>query len=80
MSPLQGTTDLERQSLEAHVDLCAMRYGQLDNRLSVLEKKMDQVQEQIIESQKSLKTVLISSAATIVAGILSVVVTLLMKF
>ena len=77
---LQGPTELERESLEAHVDLCALRYGQLDNRLSVLEKKMDQVQEQIIESQKSLKTVLITSAATIVAGILTVVVTLLMKF
>lgn len=74
------TTDLEKQSLEAHVDLCAMRYQQLDLRLTALEVKMDALQKEIIEGQKSLKTVLITSAGTLLAGVLSVVVVIMMKF
>ena len=35
------TTELEKDNLEAHVDLCALRYEQLDNRLGSLEKKVE---------------------------------------
>jgi hypothetical protein len=80
MSDLGETTSLERNSLEAHVDLCAMRYKQLDTRLGVLEEKMDAVQRDILLGQKSLKTTIIATAATVVASVLSVVVTILMKF
>ena len=80
MSELGETTALEKTSLEAHVDLCAMRYNQLDNRLAVLEEKMDAVQRDILESQKSLRTTIIATAATVVASVLSVVVAILMKF
>ena len=80
MSDLGETTSLEKTSLEAHVDLCAMRYSQLDNRLAVLEEKMDAVQRDILESQKSLRTTIIATAATVVASVLSVVVAILMKF
>jgi hypothetical protein len=80
MSDLGETTSLERNSLEAHVDLCAMRYKQLDTRLGVLEEKMDAVQRDILQGQKSLKTTIIATAATVVASVLSVVVTILMKF
>jgi hypothetical protein len=74
------TTNLEKESLEAHVDLCALRYGQLDNRLTALEKKVDEVHEDIVEGQKSLTKVIIGTAGTVVAGVLSIVVTILMKF
>lgn len=74
------TTSLEKESLEAHVDLCALRYGQLDNRLTALEKKVDEVHEDIVEGQKSLTKVIIGTAGTVVAGVLSIVVTILMKF
>ena len=30
------TTSLEKESLEAHVDMCALRYGQLDQRFGGL--------------------------------------------
>ena len=73
------TTNLERESLEAHVDLCALRYGQLDERLTNLEKKVDDVHTDIVEGQKSLTKVIIGTAGTVVAGILSLVVTILMK-
>jgi hypothetical protein len=79
MSELSETTNLERTSLEAHVDLCAMRYGQLDTRLTVLETKMDAIQRDILEGQKSLKSVLITSAGTIAASVLGLVVAILIK-
>ena len=81
MSPaFTHPTDLEKTSLEAHVDLCAMRYQQLDLRLTSLEVKMDAVQKDIVEGQKSLKTTIIGAAATIVSGMLAIVITILMKF
>lgn len=33
-------TDLEKKSLEAHVDLCAQRYRFLENQLQTLEEKI----------------------------------------
>lgn len=72
------TTSLEKQSLEAHVDLCALRYSQLDLRLTNLEKKVDDIHEDIINGQKSMSKVIIGTAGTIVAGVLSIVVTMLM--
>ena len=35
-------TDLERKSLEAHVDLCAQRYRFLESRLTSLDEKVDE--------------------------------------
>jgi hypothetical protein len=72
-------TQLEKTSLEAHVDLCALRYGQLDERLDSLETKVDVMHKDIMEGQKSLTKVIIGTAGTVVAGILSVAITLLMK-
>lgn len=73
------TTDLEKTSLEAHVDLCALRYKQLDERLSSLEEKMSRVHDDILEGQKSLSKVIIGTAGTIIAGVISIVVTIMVK-
>jgi hypothetical protein len=72
-------TDLERTSLEAHVDLCALRYAQLDSRLSNLENKVDEMHDDIMEGQKGLTKVIIGTAGTVIAGVLGIVVTILMK-
>ena len=72
------TTSLERTSLEAHVDLCALRYQQLDLRLTNLEKKVDDIHEDIVSGQKSLTKVIVGTAGTVIAGVLSVVVAVLM--
>ena len=76
---LGPTTALEKTSLEAHVDLCAMRYQQLDVRLTILENKMDAVQKDIIDGQKSLKATIITSSATMVTSLIGVIVAILMK-
>jgi hypothetical protein len=72
------TTNLEKQSLEAHVDLCALRYAQLDNRLTSLEVKVDDIHKDIVDGQKSLTKVIVGTAGTVIAGVLSIVVTILM--
>lgn len=74
-----ATTSLERQSLEAHVDLCALRYKQLDDRLTSLEGKVDDMHADIIQGQKSLTKVIVGTAGTVIAGVLSVVVAVLMS-
>ena len=74
------TTNLEKESLEAHVDLCALRYANLDQRLSNVEEKIDVVHKDIQEGNKSMTKVLIGASGTIVAGLLSTIVVLLMSF
>lgn len=73
------TTDLEKESLEAHVDLCALRYGQLDDRLTSLEGKVSTVHKDILAGQQSLTKVIIGTAGTVIAGIISIVIVLLMR-
>ena len=73
------TTELEKQSLEAHVDLCALRYKTLDERLEHLEKKVDDIHKDIQSGQQSMTKVLIGTAGTIVAGLLSTIVVLLLQ-
>lgn len=75
-----STTSLEKTNLEAHVDLCAERYKQLDLRLTTLESKVDNLHNQIQRSHSSINTVMITSAATVIAGILGLIATILMKF
>ncbi len=79
MSDLSQTTNLEKQSLEAHVDLCAMRYLNLDTRLTNLENKVDSIHTDIVQGQKSMTKVIIGTAGTVVAGVLSIIITMLMK-
>jgi hypothetical protein len=79
MSDFGDTTALEKTSLEAHVDLCALRYAQLDSRLTSLEQKMDAVQKDILDGQKSLKTTIITSSGTIAVALIGIIGTILAK-
>ena len=73
------TTNLEKESLEAHVDLCALRYKNLDERLSNVEDKIDEIHKDIQAGNQSMTKVLIGAAGTIVAGLLSTIVVILMQ-
>lgn len=79
MSDSVPTTQLEKESLEAHVDLCAIRYQNLDKRLTNVEKKIDDIRDDIKEGNNSLIKVLIGTAGTIIAGLLSTIVVVLMN-
>jgi len=43
------TTDIEKKSLEAHVELCAERYNALETKLCVLEDKLSGLKTMIVE-------------------------------
>ena len=73
------TTSLEKESLEAHVDLCALRYEQLDTRMTNLETKVDNIHRDTPEGQKGLTKVIIGTTGTVIAAVLSVVVTIMLK-
>ena len=77
---------LERENLEAHVDLCAERYRVLEDKLDRLSTQMESMEEAIqkmsekaILDTKSNNKVLIGSAATVIAGLLSTIVLLLLN-
>ena len=74
-----STTDLEKQNLEAHVDLCSERYKGLHDRLSAIEVRLGKMNEDMLVGQKSSKTTIIMTAGTVIAGLLSTMVVLLMK-
>ena len=74
------TTALEKESLEAHVDLCALRYQQLESRLTKIEDKVEDIHEDITNGNKSMVKVLIGATGTIIAGLLSTIVVLLTSF
>jgi phage shock protein A len=73
-------TAIEKENLESHVELCALRYQNLESRLLVIETKVESLAGKIQESQSSMSKVIIGSTATIVAGLFSTVITILMKF
>ena len=74
-----STTELEKQNLEAHVDLCSERYKGLHDRLSAIEHSLKRMNEDMISGQKSSTKTIIATAGTVVAGLLSTVVVILMK-
>jgi tetrahydromethanopterin S-methyltransferase subunit G len=74
-----STSALEKESLEAHVDLCALRYEQFDKRLTSVESKLDDIADQMSQGQSSLVKVIIGAAGTIVAGLLSTIVVILLQ-
>ena len=76
---LMSTTDLEKQNLEAHVDLCSERYKGLHDRLSAIEVRLGKMNEDMIAGQKSSSKTIIATAGTVVAGLLATVVVILMK-
>ena len=56
-----------------------MRYLQLDTRLTNLESKVDSIHNDIVEGQKSMTKVIVGTAGTVIAGVLSIIITMLMR-
>jgi hypothetical protein len=76
---MSQATDIEKENLESHVELCALRYDSLEKRLTSIESKVGGLQKLIEDSNASMTKVLIGTAGTVVAGILSVLVVLMSK-
>ena len=77
---MAGATDLERENLEAHVDLCEQRYINLESRLGKIEVKVEHIHADITNGNKAMMKVVLGATGTIVAGLLSTIVVLLISF
>ena len=84
------STDIEKQSLEAHVELCAERYGKLETKLEGLEKKDEKLEEHILAikesiagagNQQSKQLIVIGTAiiSVLITGIITLTVHLISK-
>lgn len=76
---MSGPTDIEKENLEAHVELCAVRYGELEKRLSSIEVKVLALQDTIEKSSLNTIKILIGTAGTIIVAVLSLLGVILTK-
>lgn len=72
-------TDIEKENLEAHVELCAQRYESLDKRLSAIEQKVSTLQDTVEKSSLTTIKVLIGTSGTVIVGILSALAIIVTK-
>jgi predicted nucleic acid-binding Zn-ribbon protein len=47
--------EIEKKSLEAHVELCAERYDQLDKRLEGLESRMEKIEGHVVDIKDAIE-------------------------
>ena len=72
-------TELEKTNLEAHVDLCSERYSRLHDRLSAIEVRLGKINDDMKLGHKSNSKTVIAAAGTVIAGLLSTMVVLLIR-
>ena len=53
---MRDTTDIEKKSLEAHVELCSQRYKFLEDKLDSVEEKCDTLVVSITELKNTVQT------------------------
>ena len=70
--------DSEKKSLEAHVDLCAERYYRLEQRLEGVETAVNGLKVTMIDESKRTSKIIIGSADTVIGGLMSTMVALVM--
>ena len=74
------TIEQESKDLDLHVQLCAQRYSFLESRLESLHLRVEAIAKEITDNKKSLATIIITSTGTIVASVVGLLITILMKF
>jgi hypothetical protein len=57
-----------------------LRYQNLDNRLTVVESTLRDIHTDLKSGHQSMTKVLIGTAGTVIAGLLSTLIVILMKF
>lgn len=76
---MPGPADIEKENLEAHVELCAIRYKELETRLQNIESKVSDLSNTIKDSHLNTIKVLIGTAGTVLASVLGLVIVMLQK-
>jgi tetrahydromethanopterin S-methyltransferase subunit G len=72
--------DIEKENLAAHVDLCAQRYAEIGVRFDKIEAKLEELSAKIEQNRGELAKTIITSALGISGAIISLIITILMKF
>jgi len=79
-----AASDIERENLEAHVELCAERYRQLNMKLDSLDNKVTAMEGMISEIKTSLSEAndkhnrqLITIGTSVIVVLLGAIITLL---
>lgn len=62
-----ASTDIEKENLEAHVELCAERYKNLHDKLDSLDTRMSKIEVLIADIKQSVSAVPNESNKTIIA-------------
>jgi hypothetical protein len=78
---MASPSQIEKQSLEAHVEICAVRYSNLETKLENLEHRMDKLEGYLVGIKESLDDKLEGrgkQSVSIIVTILSVTLTALL--
>jgi hypothetical protein len=75
--------EIEKKSLEAHVELCAERYDQLDNRLINVEHRLEKLEVHLVDIKEAIEKAnngqskqLIAIGTTIIGVLITAIVAL----
>lgn len=71
------TTDIEKKSLEAHVELCAERYKFLEEKLESLEEKMMGLAQSIAAVKNTVEAMATKNNDRLINWGIGIIVTLL---
>ena len=84
---MSEATDIEKKSLEAHVELCAERYNQLeqrfehvDNKISSLEHLMREVHDMVAKINEKRTDQIISWGLGIIGGLVAITAYLIVNY
>ena len=73
-----NTTDIEKESLEAHVELCAQRYdnmkaqmGTIENRLTMVESMLGDIKKMLVDKETQAYRKLISIGITVIGSLVT---------
>jgi hypothetical protein len=76
---MSNPTNIEKENLEAHVELCAQRYDALEQRMNSVEGKLSTLQDTVEKSSLNTIKILIGTAGTIIVAMMSLVGVILTK-
>jgi len=57
--------DIEKKSLEAHVEICAERYDNLERRLLHVEDRVCKIENHVVEIKESIQKSILQSQTSI---------------
>lgn len=84
---MSEATDIEKKSLEAHVELCAERYTQLeqrfehvDSKITALETLMREVHDMVAKINEKRTDQIISWGLAIIGGLVAISAYLIVNY